>query len=65
MPPDGKRWLKYSPTQTLARKKLHAMLEQIDEGFNPAGGKDTLANCVRCWLKIAEPTLRPKTIAQY
>lgn len=63
--PDGKRWLKYSPTQTLARKKLRAMLEQLDEGFNPAGGKDTLANFLRYWLKIVTPSLRPKTIVQY
>jgi len=63
--PTGKRWMQYSDSQALARRKLRHMLQQLDEGFNPHTGTATVSNYLAYWLKIVTPSLRPKTYQQY
>lgn len=61
----GKRWLKYSQTQSEARAKLKAMLKQIDDGFSLSGSRATLESFLRHWLSIARSGLRPRSVVQY
>lgn len=63
--PSGKRWMKYSRTQTEARAKLRDMLRQIDDGVSVQGGKALLADYLSYWLGIVRINLRPRSVERY
>jgi integrase len=63
--PDGTRKWCYGKTQQEVVKKFAALRQERDRGLPISKERRTLADYMESWLRMAKPSLRPGTLANY
>jgi len=63
--PDGTRKWCYGKTQQEVVKKIAALRQERDSGLPISKERRTLADYMESWLRMAKPSLRPGTLANY
>jgi integrase len=63
--PDGTRKWCYGKTQQEVVKKIAALRQERDSGLPVSKERRTLADYMESWLRMAKPSLRPGTLANY
>jgi integrase len=63
--PDGTRKWCYGKTQQEVVKKIATLRQERDSGLPVSKERRTLADYMESWLRMAKPSLRPGTLANY